>query len=331
MRVLVTGGAGFVGSNFIYHMLEHHPDVELHCLDSLTYAANIKNLEKAIKVKKLVFIEGSITDVDLVDKVIRDGEFDTVINFAAESHVDRSISNPEIFITTNIIGTQVLMDSCRRNDVGRYHQVSTDEVYGDLPLERPELTFNEESPLCPSSPYSASKAGADLLVMAYHRTYGLRTTISRCSNNYGPYQFPEKLIPKTIMLASQNKPIPVFGNGENVRDWIHANDHCAAIDLILSKGISGQIYNVGCNNERRNIDVVRLILKDMRKDIGLVEYVHDRPGHDLRYSVDASKIRKELGWRPAYDFERGIQETLAWYMANMDWIQQIRTDVQAHR
>jgi dTDP-glucose 4,6-dehydratase len=325
MKILVTGGAGFIGSNFIYHMQEEHPDIELACLDSLTYAANIKSLHEALSAGNLAFREGSITDSKKVNEIIKNGEFDTVVNFAAESHVDRSISNPEVFAVTNIIGTQVLMDACRRNDVKKFHQVSTDEVYGDLPLDRPEMTFREDSPLHPSSPYSASKAGADLLVMAYHRTYGLTTTISRCSNNYGPYQFPEKLIPKTIMLASRNEPIPLFGNGENVRDWLHVADHCSAIDLIISKARSGEIFNVGANNERRNIDVVRLILKEMGKEEGLIEFVNDRPGHDKRYSVDAGKIKNELGWRPHYDFERGIKETLAWYLGNPDWISNIES------
>ena len=325
MKILVTGGAGFIGSNYIYHMQANHPDVDLVCLDSLTYAANIKNLEKTIGANKFKFIKGSITDPSTVTKVIRNEGFDAVVNFAAESHVDRSISNPDIFIKTNIIGTQVLMDVCRKLDVGCYHQVSTDEVYGDLPLNQTDLKFKEDSPLHPSSPYSASKAGADLLVLAYYRTYGLKTTISRCSNNYGPYQFPEKLIPKTIMLAIKNKPVPIYGNGENIRDWLHAADHCNAIDLVVCKGRAGEIYNIGCNNERRNIDVVRLILKEMGRDQSLIEFVKDRPGHDLRYSVDASKITKELGWHPFYKFECGIKETITWYMNNLDWINDIET------
>ncbi len=325
MKILVTGGAGFVGSNYIFFMKNSHPDVEIVCLDSLTYAANIKNLEKTIRTENFRFVKGSITDADLVDKVIREGAFDAVVNFAAESHVDRSITNPDLFIKTNIIGTQVLMDSCRKLGVDRFHQVSTDEVYGDLPLDRPDLKFREDSLLRPSSPYSASKAGADLLVLAYFRTYGIKTTITRCSNNYGPYQFPEKLIPKTIMLAWQNKPIPIYGNGENVRDWLHAADHCSAIDLVVSGGRAGDVYNIGCNNERKNIDVVRLILKEMGKSEDLIRYVGDRPGHDLRYSVDANKIRKELGWTPFYHFEQGIKETLAWYMSNIDWIKDIES------
>ncbi len=325
MKILVTGGAGFIGSNFIYHMQERHQGVELVCLDSLTYAANIRSLQEAFQEGNLEFREGSITDSNVVNQIIQTGDFDAVVNFAAESHVDRSISNPDVFAITNIIGTQVLMDACRKNDVKRFHQVSTDEVYGDLPLDEPEMTFKEDSPLQPSSPYSASKAGADLLVMAYHRTYGLRATISRCSNNYGPYQFPEKLIPKTIMLASRNRSIPLFGNGLNVRDWLHASDHCNAIDLIVSKGRSGEIYNVGSGIERRNIDVVRLILREMGKDEGMIEFVKDRPGHDLRYSVDAGKIRKELGWEPRYDFESGIRETVAWYLKNLDWISNIES------
>ncbi|HEY3419615.1 MAG TPA: dTDP-glucose 4,6-dehydratase [Methanomassiliicoccales archaeon] len=325
MKILVTGGAGFVGSNYIFHMQKNHPDVEIVCLDSLTYAANIKNLENTIGTNNFVFIKGSVTDPVTVNKVLREGAFDAVLNFAAESHVDRSISNPDIFMNTNILGTQVLMDECRRLDIERYHQVSTDEVYGDLPLHRPDLKFREDSLLRPSSPYSASKAAADLLVLAYYRTYGIRTTIARCSNNYGPYQFPEKLIPKTIMLARQNKPIPIFGNGENVRDWLHAADHCSAIDLVVTAGRPGDVYNIGCNNERRNIDIVRLILREMGKSEDLIHFVGDRPGHDLRYSVDASKIRKELGWQPVYEFEQGIKETLAWYMSNIDWIDDIES------
>ena len=325
MKILITGGAGFIGSNYIFYVRENYPDAELVCLDSLTYAANIRNLEKTIGTNNFKFVKASITDTEAVTKVIKDGRFDAVLNFAAESHVDRSISNPDLFIETNVIGTQVLMDACRRLDVERYHQVSTDEVYGDLPLDRPDLKFSEDSPLRPSSPYSASKAGADLLVSAYHRTYGLKTTISRCSNNYGPYQFPEKLIPKTIMLAIQNRPIPIYGNGENIRDWLHAIDHCRAIDLVVSKGKAGEVYNIGCNNERRNVDVVRLILEEMGKDQELIHFVRDRPGHDLRYAVDPGKITRELGWEPLYDFERGIRETLNWYLNNRDWISDIES------
>jgi dTDP-glucose 4,6-dehydratase len=325
MKILITGGAGFIGSNYIFHIRDKHPDAEMVCLDSLTYAANIRNLEKTIGTNNFRFIKANITDSKAVTKAMKEGEFDAVVNFAAESHVDRSISNPDLFIETNVIGTQVLMDVCRRLDVKRYHQVSTDEVYGDLPLDRPDLKFREDSPLRPSSPYSASKAGADLLVLAYHRTYGLKTTISRCSNNYGPYQFPEKLIPKTIMLAIQNKSIPIYGNGENVRDWLHAVDHCRAIDLVVSRGKPGEVYNIGCNNERRNIDVVRLILDEMGRSHDLIQFVRDRPGHDLRYAVDPSKISNELGWKPHYDFEQGIRETLKWYLNNRDWINDIES------
>jgi dTDP-glucose 4,6-dehydratase len=330
MKILVTGGAGFIGSNYIYHMQEYHPDTEIVCLDSLTYAANIRNLEQAMAKNNFEFVKGDITDSAVVTEVVRDGKFEAVVNFAAESHVDRSISHPDIFTRTNVIGTQVLMDACRKNDVERFHQVSTDEVYGDLPLDRPDLMFKEDSPLLPSSPYSASKAGADLLVMAYHRTYGLKTTISRCTNNYGPYQFPEKLIPKTIMLACHDKPIPLYGTGKNVRDWLHASDHCRAIDVIVNKGRSGEIYNVGCNNERSNIDVVRLILKEMGKE-GLIDFVADRPGHDLRYSVDVGKLRNELGWEPTYDFERGIKDTLQWYGNNISWINDIESGAYGKR
>lgn len=314
MRLLITGGAGFIGTNFVYHTLKEHPEDELVCFDALTYASNIKNLEEARKNDKFTFVKGDITNRAAVFDLFERNEFDAVVNLAAESHVDRSITDPGIFILSNIIGTQVLMDACREYRAERFHQVSTDEVYGDLPLDRPDLSFNEESLLRPSSPYSASKAGADLLVQSYHRTYGLKTTISRCSNNYGPYQFPEKFIPKMIILASKGMPLPIYGSGENVRDWLHALDHCRAIDFILRKGRAGEIYNVGANNERRNIDIAKLIQSLVGKSNREISFVKDRPGHDLRYAVDSSKLRNELGWGPAHEFNKGLRETMQWYL-----------------
>jgi dTDP-glucose 4,6-dehydratase len=325
MKMLVTGGAGFIGTNFIYYMQRRHQDLDIVCLDSLTYAGNIKNLESARASPHFRFFRGDITDWTMLDDLFQREKFDSVVNFAAESHVDRSIENPGIFVNSNIVGVQMLLDACRKHGTERFHQVSTDEVYGDLPLDRPDLLFTERTPLHASSPYSASKAGADLLALAYHRTFGMKVTISRCSNNYGPYQFPEKLIPKMIMLANKNRPLPVYGKGENIRDWLHTDDHCQAIDLIVSKGRPGEIYNVGGNNERRNIDIVRLILKEMGKDAGQIEYVADRKGHDLRYAIDATKIRNELGWKPAYDFDNGIKGTIRWYLDNIGWLNDVES------
>jgi dTDP-glucose 4,6-dehydratase len=323
MNLLVTGGAGFIGTNYIHYMLEKDPEVNIVCLDSLTYAGNINNLDHDQQDSRFRFVRADITKAEQVSKLFGRIQFDAVVNFAAESHVDRSIEDPGIFIKCNIEGVQVLMDECRRTGVKRFHQVSTDEVYGELPLDRPDLLFKEDNPLRTSSPYAASKAGADLLVLAYHRTFGMDVTISRCSNNYGPYQFPEKLIPKMILLASQGLPLPVYGKGENVRDWLHAFDHCQAIDLIVNKGKAGQVYNVGGNNERKNIDIVNLILRQMGKDEDLIRFVKDRPGHDLRYAIDASKIRSELGWKPRYDFDAGLEETINWYISNMKWLKDI--------
>ena len=323
MRSLVTGGAGFIGTNYIHYLFANDPDADIVCLDSLTYAGNLINLKPVLDDPRFRFIRGDITDREKISGLFDRFDFDAVVNFAAESHVDRSIEDPGLFIKSNIEGVQVLMDACRRNGVKRFHQVSTDEVYGDLPLDRPDLLFREESPLRPSSPYAASKAGADLLVLAYHRTFGMDATISRCSNNYGPYQFPEKLIPKMILLASQDLLLPVYGKGDNVRDWLHSWDHCQAIDLIVRKGKAGQVYNVGGNNERKNIDIVKIILKHMGKGEDLIDHVKDRPGHDLRYAIDASKLRLELGWRPKYDFDSGIKETIEWYKTNMAWLKHI--------
>ena len=319
MKLLITGGAGFIGSNFIFYMLKKHPDDSIICLDSLTYAGNLSTLSSVMDLPNFRFVKDSITDRRAVYRLFEEEHPDVVVNFAAESHVDRSIENPEVFLETNITGTAVLMDACRIYGIRRYHQVSTDEVYGDLPLDRPDLFFTEQTPLHTSSPYSASKAGADLLVQAYHRTYGLPVTISRCSNNYGPYQFPEKLIPLMIINALHDKPLPVYGKGENVRDWLYVEDHCKAIDLILQNGRAGEVYNIGGHNEMRNIDIVRLICRALGKPESLITYVTDRKGHDMRYAIDPSKIHSELGWLPETRFEDGIERTIAWYLSNQDW------------
>lgn len=323
MKILVTGGAGFIGSNFIHYMVEKHPDYRIICLDKLTYAGNLRNLESVLNRENFRFIKGDICDRELVYRVFEEEKPDVVVNFAAESHVDRSIEDPEVFLKTNIIGTQVLMDACRKFGIKRFHQVSTDEVYGDLPLDRPDLKFTEKSPLKPSSPYSASKASADLLVMAYHRTYGLPVTISRCSNNYGPYQFPEKLIPLMIINAIHDRPLPVYGDGRNVRDWIHVRDHSEAIDLIIHKGEEGEIYNIGGENERSNIEVVKMILKELGKPESLIKFVKDRPGHDRRYALDITKMKEEFGWAPKISFEEGLRSTIKWYLENKNWWEEI--------
>ncbi len=319
MTVTVTGGAGFIGSNFIYYLLEKHPDYRIVCLDCLTYAGCLATLEKARQSPNFVFYRTDIRDRDAVYAVFEAERPDIVVNFAAESHVDRSIEDPEVFLRTNILGTQVLMDACREYGVARYHQVSTDEVYGDLPLDRPDLLFTEATPLRAGSPYSASKAAADLLVGAYHRTFGLPATVSRCSNNYGPYQFPEKLIPFMISNAVNDRPMPVYGEGLNVRDWLYVKDHCRAIDLIIHRGRVGEVYNIGGHNEMKNIDVVRLICRAVGKPESLITYVEDRAGHDLRYGIDPSKIRDELGWLPETGFAEGIEKTIKWYLDNRDW------------
>ena len=324
MKVLVTGGAGFIASNFMYYMVNKYPDYDFVNLDALTYAGNYNNVKPLEEKKNYKFVKGDITDREFIDKLFKKEKFDWVVNFAAESHVDNSIKNPGVFLTTNILGTQVLMDASRKYGVKRYHQVSTDEVYGDLPLDRPDLLFTEQTPLHTSSPYSSSKAGADLLVGAYHRTYGLPITISRCSNNYGPYQFPEKLIPVVISKALNDEPIPVYGKGENVRDWIHVIDHNIGVDLILHKGKVGEVYNLGGHSERTNLEVVKTILKQLGKPESLITYVTDRPGHDLRYAIDSTKAEKELGWDRTYTFEKGIKETIDWYLNNQDWIEEIK-------
>ena len=323
MKVIITGGAGFIGGNFVHYMLNKYPDYEIICLDCLTYAGNMETLEPATGNPNFKFYKVDISDRDAVFTLFEDEKPDFVVNFAAESHVDRSIEDPGIFLQTNIIGTQVLMDACRKYGVKRYHQVSTDEVYGDLPLERADLFFTEETPIHTSSPYSASKAAADLLVQAYHRTYDLPVTISRCSNNYGPYHFPEKLIPLMIANALNDKPLPVYGKGENVRDWLYVEDHCAAIDLIIHNGTVGEVYNIGGHNERTNLAVVKTILKELGKPESLIMYVTDRKGHDMRYAIDPSKIRRELGWEPATMFDEGIKETIKWYLENRTWWENI--------
>ncbi len=323
MTIIVTGGAGFIGSNFVFHMLQAHPDYRIVCLDKLTYAGNLSTLEPVLKQDNFRFVKADICDRQAVDKLFQEEKPDIVVNFAAESHVDRSIENPGIFLETNIMGTAVLMDACRKYGIQRYHQVSTDEVYGDLPLDRPDLFFTEETPLHTSSPYSSSKASADLLVMAYYRTYGLPVTISRCSNNYGPYHFPEKLIPLMIANALADKPLPVYGNGENVRDWLYVEDHCRAIDLIIYNGKVGEVYNVGGHNEKRNIDIVRIICQELGKPESLIVHVEDRKGHDRRYAIDPAKIHRELGWLPETKFEDGIKKTIKWYLEHKKWWQDI--------
>ncbi len=319
MNIIVTGGAGFIGANFVYYELEKHPKDRIICLDALTYAGNLETLEDAMKHPNFRFVKGDIADRDFVYNLFEEEHPDIVVNFAAESHVDRSIENPEIFLKTNILGTQVLMDACRKYGIQRYHQVSTDEVYGDLPLDQPELFFTEETPIHTSSPYSSSKAGADLLVLAYYRTFKLPVTITRCSNNYGPYHFPEKLIPLMISRALADEPLPVYGKGENVRDWLYVKDHCSAIDLVMRKGRIGEVYNVGGHNERTNLEVVKTILAQLGKPESLITYVTDRPGHDMRYAIDPTKIHSELGWLPETKFDDGIKATINWYLENESW------------
>ena len=323
MNIVVTGGAGFIGSNFIYHMLEKYPDYRIICVDCLTYAGNMSTLKTALVNPAFKFLKINITDRQAVYSMFEEEKPDIVVNFAAESHVDRSIENPEIFLDTNIKGTAVLMDACRKYGIKRYHQVSTDEVYGDLPLDRPDLFFTEDTPIHTSSPYSSSKASADLLVMAYHRTYGLPVTISRCSNNYGPFHFPEKLIPLMIINALADKPLPVYGEGLNVRDWLYVKDHCKAIDLIIHKGRDGEVYNVVGHNEMKNIDIVKLICKELGKPESLITHVADRKGHDMRYAIDPAKIHNDLGWLPETSFSDGIRMTIQWYLDNREWWEEI--------
>ena len=323
MKIIVTGGAGFIGGNFIHYMLKKYGDYKIICMDSLTYAGNMETLSSVSENPNFVFSKTDITDREAVYNVFETQMPDVVVNFAAESHVDRSIENPELFLKTNIIGTSVLLDACRKYGIKRYHQVSTDEVYGDLPLDRPDLFFTETTPIHTSSPYSSSKAGADLLVLSYQRTFGVPGTISRCSNNYGPYHFPEKLIPLMIINALNNKPLPVYGNGANVRDWLYVEDHCSAIDLIIHKGTEGEIYNIGGHNERTNLDVVKTVLKELGKGEELIAFVKDRAGHDMRYAIDPTKIHDELGWLPTTGFDEGIKITVKWYLENKKWWENI--------
>ncbi len=333
-NLLVTGGAGFIGSNFIQYILDQQKDIRLLNLDLLTYAGNLENLKTVENDPRYHFMKGDIRDRSLVNQLFEDYHFDTVVHFAAESHVDRSITEPEVFLSTNVLGTQVLLDAakahwnlepenkyCREYRPGvRYLQVSTDEVYGALG----EIgMFTEETPLSPNSPYSASKASADLLVRAYHKTYGLPVNITRCSNNYGPYQFPEKLIPLMIHNAQNDIPLPVYGDGMQIRDWLHVKDHCCAIYTVLQKGVSGEVYNIGGNNEKANIEIIKLILGELRKPESLITYVKDRPGHDRRYAIDNSKISSLLGWKPSYTFEQGMHESIQWYLKNHTWIERI--------
>ena len=323
MKILVTGGAGFIGGNFVHHMVNKYPEDEIINLDLLTYAGNLETLKPVEDKPNYKFYKGDIADREFIMALFEKERFDVVVNFAAESHVDRSITNPEIFVQTNVLGTVTLLDACRRFGIKRYHQVSTDEVYGDLPLDRPDLFFTETTPLHTSSPYSSSKASADLFVQAYHRTFGLPVTISRCSNNYGPYHFPEKLIPLMISRALADQELPVYGKGENVRDWLHVADHCQAIDLIIHNGNVGEVYNVGGHNERTNLEVVKTILQALNKPESLIKYVTDRPGHDMRYAIDPAKLETELGWKPQYNFETGIAQTIQWYLDNEEWWQHI--------
>ncbi|ERT62272.1 dTDP-glucose 4,6-dehydratase [Megasphaera vaginalis (ex Srinivasan et al. 2021)] len=323
MTIIVTGGAGFIGSNFIFYMMKQRPEDRVVCLDKLTYAGNLATLSSVMDKDNFRFVKMDICDRLAVYRLFEEEKPDVVVNFAAESHVDRSIENPEIFLQTNIIGTAVLMDACRKYGIMRYHQVSTDEVYGDLPIDRPDLFFHEDTPIHSSSPYSTSKASADLLVMAYHRTYGLPVTISRCSNNYGPYQFPEKLIPLMIVRALAEEKLPVYGEGLNIRDWLYVEDHCKAIDLILQRGTLGEVYNIGGHNEMKNIDIVHLICEYLQKPFSLIEHVTDRKGHDQRYAIDPTKIHHELGWFPETKFKDGIGKTIQWYLDNQNWWKEI--------
>lgn len=321
MKILVTGGAGFIGGNFVHYMLREHPEDQILCVDALTYAGNMETLTPVMDNPNFKFVKADIADRKAIYEVFEQEKPEVIVNFAAESHVDRSIENPAIFLQTNVMGTQVLLDACRKYGIKRYHQVSTDEVYGDLPLDRPDLFFTEETPIHTSSPYSASKASADLLVQAYYRTFGIPVTISRCSNNYGPYHFPEKLIPLMIANVLNDKSLPVYGDGKNVRDWLYVEDHCSAIDLIIRNGRVGEVYNVGGHNEKTNLEVVQLIIKTLGK--GEIQFVKDRAGHDRRYAIDPAKIHNELGWLPKTKFEDGIQKTIQWYLDNKPWWENI--------
>ena len=323
MKIIITGGAGFIGGNFVHYMVNKYPNDQFICLDLLTYAGNLATIEQVMDKDNFKFIKGDIADRKLVYEIFESEKPDIIVNFAAESHVDRSIENPEVFLQTNVIGTSVMLDACRKYGITRYHQVSTDEVYGDLPLDRPDLFFTEETPIHTSSPYSASKASADLLVQAYHRTFDVPITISRCSNNYGPYHYPEKLIPLMIKNALEEKSLPVYGKGENVRDWLYVEDHCVAIDLIIRNGKVGEVYNIGGHNEKTNLEVVKIILKELNKPESLITYVADRLGHDLRYAIDPTKMQQQLNWQPTTTFEEGIKKTIKWYLENQKWVKTV--------
>ena len=320
VKILITGGAGFIGSNFVKYMLNQHKDYEIVNLDALTYCGNLENLSDIEDNPNYTFVKGDIRDKSVVDNLVKDSDY--VINFAAESHVDRSIEDPEIFIKSNVLGTQVLLNAAKEYGVEKYIQISTDEVYGTLGKEG---YFTETTPLQPNSPYSASKAGGDLITRAYFETFDLPINITRCSNNYGPYQFPEKLIPLMISNTLEDKKLPIYGDGKNIRDWLHVYDHCSAIDLVLHEGKIGEVYNIGGNNEKQNIDIVKLILNELDKDESLIEFVTDRLGHDRRYAIDSSKIQEQLGWKPKYTFEMGIKETIQWYLDNQEWINQVKS------
>jgi len=319
-KVIITGGAGFIGSNFVRYMLKKYPKYKIINIDDLTYCGNLENLSEIENNPNYTFIKGNIMDKKLINEIVPNSDY--IINFAAESHVDRSIEDPEIFIKTNILGTQNLLENARKHGIMKFIQVSTDEVYGSLGEEG---YFSEDTPLAPNSPYSASKAGADLMVRAYHKTYKLPINITRCSNNYGPYQFPEKLIPLMISNALENRELPVYGDGMNIRDWLHVYDHCSAIDLVMHHGKNGEIYNIGGNNEKTNIEIVKLILDHLGKDESMIKYIKDRPGHDRRYAIDSTKIRKELGWKPKYSFETGIKKTIKWYLDNIEWLKNVKS------
>jgi dTDP-glucose 4,6-dehydratase len=321
MKLLVTGGAGFIGSNFVLYMLKQHPDYEIVNIDALTYAGNLENLKSIENHPKHTFVKADITDAQAIDQLMQQG-IDVVVNFAAESHVDRSILEPEVFVKTNVLGTQVLLDAAKKYNVTKFVQVSTDEVYGSLGETG---LFTEETPLQPNSPYSASKAGSDLLVRAYHETFGLPVNITRCSNNYGPYQFPEKLIPLMISRALSDQQLPVYGDGLNIRDWLYVEDHCSAIDLVIHQGKLGEVYNIGGNNERTNVHIVKTVLEELGKPESLISYVQDRPGHDRRYGIDPTKTMNELGWKPKHSFETGIKETIRWYLDNEEWWTRIQS------
>jgi dTDP-glucose 4,6-dehydratase len=326
MNYLVTGGAGFIGSNFLNYMLEKYPDDHFFCMDFFTYAGNYKSIEKFLGYENFTLIVADISDKDIVEKYFQEFQFDIVVNFAAESHVDNSIIDATVFLKTNILGTHVLLEAARKYGCSRFHQVSTDEVYGDLPLNKPDLKFDELHRIIPSSPYSASKASADLIAFSYYRTYGLKVTISRSSNNYGPFQYPEKLIPLMILNTLNNRPLPVYGDGLNIRDWIHVLDHCTAIDLIIHKGSIGEVYNIGGNEEKSNISVVKEILDLCNRNYSLVHYVTDRKGHDLRYAIDSSKL-EELGWDRKYTFYDGLKSTIEWYRNNNNWLESLDVEL----